>query len=129
MKVVLDTNVIVSAILTPKGTAAKAVGLVSSGTLIPCYDLRILDEYQTVLLRAKFSFDKALIFQFLTLIQDVGLKVISEPSAIDLHDESDRKFYDTAKVTSAYLVTGNTKHFPKEDWILTPAEIVRLFTN
>ena len=127
--VVLDTNVIVSATLTPKGTASKAFGLVSSGILIPCYDVRILNEYQTVLHRPKFNFDKPLVAQYLELIKDVGVNLVSSPSIIDLIDESDRKFYDVAKAADAYLVTGNTKHFPDEDWILTPAEIVSKFVK
>jgi hypothetical protein len=39
-------------------------------------------------------------------------------------DESDRVFYDVAKTAGAYLITGNTKHFPQEPFILTPAEFV-----
>lgn len=124
---VIDTNVVVSAILTPKGTAAKAVGLISSGRLIPCYDLRIMDEYHKVLHRAKFNFNKSLVLQFLALIKDVGVEITSKPSIIVFPDKSDRKFHDVAKSAGACLVTGNTKHFPREDWILTPAKLLRRY--
>jgi putative PIN family toxin of toxin-antitoxin system len=127
--VVIDTNVLVSTLLTPYGTAAKSVGFVASGTLIPCYNAQILNEYHTVLFRAKFHYEKLLVSQLLALIQDLGVSVTAKPSTIDLPDESDRKFYDVAKTVSAYLVTGNTRHFPKEDRVLTPAELVRLFTS
>ena len=125
--VVVDTNVLVSALLTPTGTAAKAIELVSSGKLTPCYDQQILSEYKTVLFRDKFNYDKLLVSQLLELIQDIGVQAPFKPSNIDLPDESDRKFYDMAKTAKAYLVTGNIKHFPQEDWILTPAEIVEVF--
>jgi hypothetical protein len=39
-----------------------------------------------------------------------------------LPDESDRKFYDAAKACHAILITGNQKHFPKENFIVSPAE-------
>ena len=41
-------------------------------------------------------------------------------------DEDDRAFYDTAKNNDAYLVTGNTRHYPNESFILTPTEFMRL---
>jgi len=67
--------------------------------------------------------------QLLALILDVGIQVAAKLSTIDLPDESDRKFYDVAKTANAYLVTGNIKHFPKEEWVLTPAELVKIFTQ
>lgn len=127
--IVIDTNVLVSTLLTPSGTAAKSVGLVTSGTLIPCYDPQILNEYHSVLFRAKFHYNKSLVSQLLALILDVGIQVAAKLSTIDLPDESDRKFYDVAKTANAYLVTGNIKHFPKEEWVLTPAELVKIFTQ
>jgi len=127
--VVIDTNVLVSALLTPKGTSAKAVGLVSAGILILCYNAQIMSEYQTVLYRPKFHYDETTVLQLLTLIQDVGVQIDAKSSTIDLPDESDRKFYDAAKTANAYLATGNIKHFPKEDWILTPAELMRVIAD
>ncbi len=56
MKIVLDTNVLVSGLLTPYGAAAEIVRLIASGVLSVCYDTRILLEYQEVLARPKFQF-------------------------------------------------------------------------
>jgi hypothetical protein len=41
-------------------------------------------------------------------------------------DEDDRVFYDTAKTAGAYLIPGNTKHFPQEPFILTPAQFLAM---
>jgi len=43
-------------------------------------------------------------------------------------DEDDRKFYDTAKSVGAWLISGNLKHYPKEDFIKTPTEFLSLCT-
>jgi hypothetical protein len=42
-------------------------------------------------------------------------------------DETDRKFYDVAKATDAILITGNTKHYPNEPFVLTPAAFVQRY--
>lgn len=57
MKVVLDTNVLVSGLLQPFGLSGQIVSLVASGELVLCHDARILAEYREVLLREKFRFD------------------------------------------------------------------------
>ena len=52
-----------------------------------------------------------------------GIQVFSKASNIPLPDESDRKFYDTAKAVAAILVTGNAKHYPPDDpLIMTPRD-------
>ena len=56
MLVVIDTNVLVSALWSKNGAPAKIISLVLQGKLIPCYDYRILSEYRTVLARPKFGF-------------------------------------------------------------------------
>jgi hypothetical protein len=63
-------------------------------------------------------------------IAKYGLSVIpvtpgTDESPTPLPDESDRKFYDTAKYCGAFLITGNIKHFPQEPFIITPAEFLK----
>jgi predicted nucleic acid-binding protein len=48
-----------------------------------------------------------------------------EPSIISMTDEDDRIFYDTAKASNAFLITGNIRHFPQESFILTPANFLK----
>jgi len=40
--------------------------------------------------------------------------------SIKILDEDDRVFYDTAEKSSAYLITGNLKHFPPRPFIVIP---------
>ena len=65
MRVVIDTNVVVSGVLSPEGTPAQILSLVLSGRLKVCHDPRILLKYERVLLRAKFAFPKTLVFELI----------------------------------------------------------------
>jgi predicted nucleic acid-binding protein len=47
MRIVLDTNVHVSGLLSPFGPPAQIVRLVASGTIVLCHDARILAEWKT----------------------------------------------------------------------------------
>jgi len=58
-------------------------------------------------------------------IVEIGVVVNPSPSDIPMADESDRIFYDTAKEAGAILITGNTKHYPTEQFITTPAEFIK----
>lgn len=120
MIVVLDTNVIVSALWTPDGKAAYIVNQVIAGNLKLCHDYRILTEYRKVLSRPKFKFSLWQINFLLDTFEKDGISVIpSLLSYIPFSDESDRVFYEVAKFCNAPLVTGNLKHFPKDDCIMT----------
>jgi putative PIN family toxin of toxin-antitoxin system len=127
--VVLDTNVLVSALLTPNGTAAKVLDLVCSGTLLPYYDNRILNEYQSVLFRPKFSFDPESADHLIALLKDLGVPTVAKPFHKPFPDETDRKFYEVAKTAGCYLATGNAKHFPKEPFVVSPAELRKIFPH
>ena len=122
--VVLDTNVLVSALLSPFGNPAKVLALALNGHVRLCYDSRVLTEYRDVLLRPKFSFNPDAIGVLLdSLLQD-GIAVLPEPLDTFFADESDRIFYEVAKFCDAVLITGNLRHFPREPDILTPTEFI-----
>jgi predicted nucleic acid-binding protein len=81
-------------------------------------------EYQDVLSRDKFPFRPRDIDNLLdTLIQN-GTAVNVAASRHTFIDEDDRAFYEVARHCDAILITGNTKHFPKEAGIVTPAEFL-----
>ena len=124
LKVVLDTNVLVSALWTPEGNCSVIAGLVFTDKLIPCFDHRILNEYRAVLSRPRLSFSLGQTEQFLREITGRGLLVTVSPSTFPLPDEGDRKFYDVAKFCEAFLITGNTRHYPEEPMIMTPAQFL-----
>jgi len=128
-RVVLDTNVLVSALWTPAGNASMIVTLVLTGKIIPCFDVRIIEEYRTVLHRPRLAFPSEHVESLLSTMTSRGFSVMVPPSTIALPDEADRKFYDVAAFYGAYLVTGNTKHYPKEANIMNPALFLELYAR
>ena len=123
-KVVLDTNVLVSALWKHPSNASRLVDMIVSGQIIPCYNAEILIEYKGVLSRPKFKFPASDISNLLNLIKIEGIAILPQQSAIPFADESDRIFYDAAKTCDAYLITGNRKHFPDEPFIMSPSEFL-----
>lgn len=124
MLIVIDTNVLVSALWSKNSNPARLLYLVFEGTLKPCYDYRILEEYQEVLKRPKFKFSESDIQNLLEGIKSMGMSVISEPISARFEDEEDKKFYEVAKFCNAKLITGNLKHFPKENYIMSVSEFL-----
>ena len=114
MLIVIDTNVLVSAVLTPSGKAAWLIGQTLAGKFKICYDYRILEEYREVLLRPKFYLSESFVEAFLTELVDNGISVIPTQIDIPFDDEDDKKFFEVAKYCQAPLVTGNLRHFPHD---------------
>jgi len=113
MKVVLDTNVAVSGLLSPFGNPAEILRMISSGVLRLCLDARILSEYKDVLGRPKFQFEERKIQGLLDQIENRGHIVASTPLPQTLQDRTDEPFLEVA-VTGRVdaLITGNIAHFP-----------------
>lgn len=131
MKVVLDTNVVVSAFLSPLGTPALILKLVLRHDLTPCFDTAIMAEYEQVLSRSKFAgkVHQLPIQRFFELMYNFGVLTVCIPSQINLPDETDRNFYDVAKTSGAILITGNKKHYPDEPFIQSPTEFLTLYRD
>ena len=127
--VVLDTNILISSLWSKNGAPAKVVQKVLENQLVICHDYRIMNEYKQVLHRPKFSFDPSDIRDLLEFIQRSGLSVTAEPDDAFFADESDRKFYDIAKSLGAYLITRNTKHYPAEPFVMSPADFLNIITT
>jgi putative PIN family toxin of toxin-antitoxin system len=122
--VVLDTNVLVSALLSKTGSPAKILDKFLRGELSLVYSEDILEEYEDVLHRPKL---KIAVDETNTLIRSIllhGIEIWSVPSFMPLPDEDDRCFYDAATTARAYLITGNAKHYPNEPFILSPAGFI-----
>ena len=118
--VVLDTNILVSALWSQQGNPYKVVEMVFSDEIVLYYTDDIIEEYEEVLCRDKFGFAKDRVERLLRELAENG--VLTEPiaSAEAFADETDRKFYDTAKANNATLITGNIKHYPKQPFVMTP---------
>lgn len=127
MLVVIDTNILVSALWSKNGTPAKILSMVISGNLIPCYDYRILGEYREVLARPKFKFSNGEINSLLEWFADNGRSVVAEPLDVAFTDEADKKFYEVTKFCGAKLITGNRKHFPEDKQVLTVSEFLEQY--
>lgn len=125
----LDTNVLVSGLLSPFGPPGEIVRMVSSGAVALCLDARILAEYDEVLGRPRFGFDPDSVAALLDYIEFRGEVVASEPLEHRLPDPDDEPFLEVAAACAAdCLVTGNLAHFPEAATagvvVLTPAQFV-----
>jgi len=131
VKLVLDTNIIVSAFINPNGKPSQVLKMVLNRKAKIYYNTYILCEYETVMLRPKFSskISTSNINRFIDIIRSIGISYDPIPSKIKLPDESDRIFYDTAKESGSILVSGNITHFPKESFILTAADLLKIVEN
>ena len=132
MNIVLDTNVLVAGLLTPFGPCGEIVRMVSSGELTLSLDARILTEYQEVLDRPKFKFDKDKVAALLDHIEHRGITVASSPLPQPLPDIDDEPFLEVAIAARAIcMVTGNQVHFPTElrqgVMVLSPSDLLGFY--
>ena len=126
---VIDTNVLVSALLSRfKDTSTvQLLQLLILGEITPIYNDEIFEEYQTVLTRSKFGFPDTLIDETLDVIRRYGMNSSRTEASEQLPDPKDVVFYEVAlSVEDSFLVTGNTKHFPRKPFVVTPAEMLRI---
>ena len=115
MRVVVDTNVLVSGLLSPFGPPGMIVSLTAAGRLSLCYDARILAEYTEVLHRPSFSFSREEVAALTAQIESVGVLASPAPLARRLPDADDEPFLEVAIGARAkFLVTGNGDHFPPD---------------
>jgi len=128
MRIVVDTNVIVSALMNTNGTPAKILSLISNKKLKILYDNRIIFEYIDVLSRKEFGFPNETIDDLFNSFKHDGEYINSDFIKANFSDESDKKFYEVYKTGNAeYLITGNIKHFPKEKNIVTVREFLGIY--
>jgi putative PIN family toxin of toxin-antitoxin system len=128
IKAVLDTNVLVSSLLSIHSNPAQVLLLVTSRELQPIYSSDMLVEYWAVLRRPRFAFPGDQVDRLINGIIRHGTTVkVPAPSVVTMTDETDRKFYDAAQCAGAWLITGNTRHYPAEPFVVPPAEFVRMY--
>lgn len=127
MRIVLDTNVLVSALINPGGAPAAILNLLLNSKITLLYDNRIFDEYRTVLSRKKFGFSNELVSPLLDFLRSEGLFISANPTSIPFTDESDRMFLELAETGGAdFLITGNKAHFPDRRFIISPRTFLDL---
>ena len=128
---VIDTNVFISALLSKRADTAtvRVLEAVFDGTLVPLYHSEILVEYDEVLHRSKFHFQEETIRLVIDAVKQYGMEVFPQPTGEILVDMDDLIFYEVVmekRDDDAYLVTGNQKHYPVRDFVVTPAEMMEI---
>ena len=130
LRLVIDTNVLISAAIKPIGLQ-RTVFLIAISKPARLYVSHpILEEYSEVLARPELRIRKGLRLQLLQLIKNHGHTVAPTRRLEVTTDPADNIFLECADAARAdYLVTGNQKHFPrfwKKTKVITPREFVSL---
>ena len=115
MKIVLDTNVLVSGVRSPNGPPAAVLRALLTERVALCFDERIVSEYRDVLTRGKCSFDRDLVDELIRFLEAAGSPTLAAPLGVTLPDPWDAMFIEVAISSEAdFLVTGNLERFPEK---------------
>lgn len=126
---VIDTNVLVSALLKIGSVPGKVAAEALTGDIIPVLNDEIMAEYEDVLNRPKFNFNQSAVQVLLDELKKRGIYTDYYGVVYDeIPDPKDVVFYavlmEKRKENDAYLVTGNLRHFPMRTYIVTPREML-----
>ena len=130
LRLVIDTNVVISAALKPEGLQRTALILAVTKPALFYVSYPILKEYADVLSRPELAIRKGIRQQLLQLIKNHSH--IAKPSRhLEVcSDPDDNVFIECADAARAdYLITGSQKHFPrfwKKTKIITTREFISL---
>ena len=126
---VIDTNVLVSALITknPEASTAKVVRLLLEQEFVPLYDADIIAEYEDVLHRSKFPILKETADVLISFIIENGIESSRVDFEESMPDADDRVFYEVSlSQDDSFLVTGNLKHYPTSTRVITPAQFLEI---
>ena len=130
---VIDTNVIVSSMLKHDSIPGEILDFVISKTIVPLLNKEIIDEYEDVLKRNKFGFDNDEVDSFIESIKANSIFLEREQTIEEFIDEDDIVFYEivlSARNTmDAFLITGNIKHYPIRNYVVTPKEMIEIIKS
>lgn len=130
---VIDTNVIVSSMLKHDSIPGEILDFVISKTIVPLLNKEIIDEYEDVLKRNKFGFDNDQVDSFIENIKANSIFLEREQTIEQFIDEDDIVFYEivlSARHTmDAFLITGNIKHYPVRNYVVTPKEMIEIIKS
>ncbi|MFC2662329.1 MAG: putative toxin-antitoxin system toxin component, PIN family [Eubacterium sp.] len=129
----IDTNVLVSAALKWKSIPGTIIDLAFNDVIIPLVNKEIVNEYQAVLLRPKFHLTETIVSNIIEEIESHAVNISEEHLDIDLPDPKDKVFYEVTmearKETDAYLITGNSRHFPVKPFVVTPRQMLDIILS
>lgn len=130
MRVVIDTNVIVSAVLRPASKPAQVLDLALEGRFDTVASPELIAEYREVLARPKFSFDMSLVDALVDGLEAMSEVVVPMPqSEVTSDDPKDQFVVDLAMAADALITTGNTRHFSRYPKTVTPAEFLEMLSR
>jgi len=133
MKVVLDTNVIVSGLITVDGVCGRIIDRMLEEDFQLCADGRIFAEYGRIVGRPKLNIPPGVQHDFLDFVRYRGERIAAAPIAAALLDESGVPFLEVALEANAVLVTGNLRHFPKRSrkgaTVISPREFLDILAR
>ena len=128
IKVVIDTNVVVSANLVDAGPSAAVLNLAVNQKILMCVSPAVLAEYEEVLRRPRLKLDPTKIAAVMSLIRSTSIEVSPTRTLRISGHESDNRFYECAEAAGVeYLITGNTADFSKDHKttkIITPRDFI-----
>jgi len=114
LRLVIDTNIVVSAALKADGLQRTVLLLATAKPATLYVSEAVFAEYREVLARPELKIRKGLRQQLLQLIQSRAHPIKPSRALQVTKDPDDNKFLECADAARAdYLVTGNTRHFPK----------------
>ena len=131
---IIDTNVLVSALISSKEDSAtvQVLSKMILGEITPVINNVILYEYGDVLSRPKFGFSPDLVNSIIAIFEKNGVYHEPKPSGAVIKDMDDLPFYEVALELhghDCFLITGNIKHFPKHPFIVSPREYLEIVFN
>jgi putative PIN family toxin of toxin-antitoxin system len=131
-KVVIDTNVLISARLQPAGQPALIMNLAASRKIQMFISPEVWEEYEEVIYRPRFKLDPHVVKAVLEVIHNTSIMVEPKRKAHKASDKKDDRFLAAAAEAGAeYIITGNTKHFPakyRKARIVTPSEFITIIS-
>lgn len=130
IRVVIDTNILVSALLQPEGLPAAVLMLALSGEMQLCVSNAVFAEYDEVIRRPHFKRSPNVIEGTLQSIRKLGRWVKPSVRVEECTDADDNAFLECAQSAEAdYLVTGNRRHFPdrwKKTKVISARDLIEL---
>jgi putative PIN family toxin of toxin-antitoxin system len=130
IRVVIDTNILVSALLNPAGPPAQVfLTALQEPDMQLCVSGEVFTEYEEVIRRPRFNRSESEIEATLLAIRERGFWVRPAEKVRACADPDDNVFLECAQAAGAhYLVTGNARHFPLV-WAGTQIVTARQFLN
>lgn len=127
---VVDTNVIVSGVLFPASKPGRVLDLLLDGRLNCVASVELLSEYRDILKRPKSGLDAGQVDLLVDGIEGLASVIVPRPQSTVLSDDPKDQFViDLAVCASAYIVTGNTKHFASYPKTLSPSELLTMLAK